>query len=153
MYRSVLSRSDLMQSMQIHSVPSVNSALLNILLTALSLISTGEGPVVTVVSTTSTTIQLSWTSSGPEIDSYEVMWVRDTTGECFEEHMNNTTINDDSFTSYNTTITRLEENSSYIIIVFEINVAWSAVSVQVIGMTMEAGEAKHITLWVKQQSK
>ena len=98
---------------------------------------------MTVVSTTSTTIQLSWTSSGPEVDSYEIMWDRDTSRECSEEHMNITTINDDS-TSYNLTIPGLEEDSSYIIIVLETNAAGTAVSNPVIAMTLEASEALNV---------
>ena len=94
---------------------------------------------MTVVSTTSTTIRLSWTSSGPEVDSYEIMWERDTSGECSEEHINITTINNVS-TSYNFTIKGLEEDSSYIITVKETNAAGSAVGDPVIATTLEAGE-------------
>ena len=98
---------------------------------------------MSVVSTTSTTIQLSWTSSGPEVDSYEVMWERHTLRECSEEHMDITSINDSS-TSYNFTILGLEEDSIYKIIVLESNVAGSAVSNPVIAKTLEAGEALNV---------
>ena len=89
--------------------------------------------------TTATTISLSWTSAGSEIDSYEVMWETDDVGGCSGgSDMGSTTIIDDS-TSYN--ITELEEDSTYSITVTASNPAGSsAVSNTVTAMTMEAGE-------------
>ena len=94
-------------------------------------------PEVTVNSTTATTVSLSWTSAGSVVDSYEVMWERNTSGECPDENNGSTTITDGS-TSY--TITRLEEDSSYIIVVKAANAVGSAVSDPITGMTGEAGE-------------
>ena len=76
-------------------------------------------------------------SSGPEVDSYVVMWVRDTSGECSDEDKGNATITDGS-TFYN--ITKLEEDSNYTITVMATNVAGSEISNPVTGMTGEAGE-------------
>ena len=95
-------------------------------------------PSVTVSSTTSTTISLSWSvPSGSVVDTYEVMWERDTSGECPDEDEGSATITDGS-TSY--TITLLEEDSSYTITVTATNAVGSAVSDPVTGMTGEAGE-------------
>ena len=89
-------------------------------------------------STTATTISLSWSvPSGSVVDSYEVMWERDTSGECPDEDEDSATITDGS-TSY--TITGLEEDSSYTITVTATNAAGSAASEPVTGMTGEAGE-------------
>ena len=94
-----------------------------------------DQPSVTV---NSTTISLSWSvPSGSVVDSYEVVWERDTSGECPDEDEGSVTITDGS-TSY--TITGLEEDSSYTITVTATNVAGSAVSDPVTGMTWEAGE-------------
>ena len=65
------------------------------------------------------------------------MWVRDTSGECFDEDKGNATITDGS-TFYN--ITKLEEDSNYTITVVATNVAGSEISHPVTGMTWEAGE-------------
>ena len=95
-------------------------------------------PSVTVNSTTATTISLSWSvPSGSVVYSYEVVWERDTSGECPDEDEGSATITDGS-TSY--TITLLEEDSSYTITVNATNAAGSAVSDPVTGMTGEAGE-------------
>ena len=95
-------------------------------------------PSVTVSSTTATTISLSWSvPSGSVVDSYEVVWERDTSGECPDEDEGSATITDGS-TSY--TITGLEEASSYTITVTATNAAGSAASDPVTGMTGEAGE-------------
>ena len=95
-------------------------------------------PSVTVSSTTATTISLSWSvPSGSVVDSYEVVWERDTSGECPDEDEGSATITDGS-TSY--TITGLEEDSSYTITVTATNAAGSAASDPVTGMTGEAGE-------------
>ena len=89
--------------------------------------------------TTATTISLSWTGAGSEIDSYVVMWETDDVGGCSGgSDMDSTTITDDS-TSYD--ITGLEEDSTYSITVTASNSAGSsAVSNTVTAMTMEAGE-------------
>ena len=87
--------------------------------------------------TTPTTISLSWTSAGSEIDSYEVMWERDISGECFDVDEGSTTITGDS-TSY--AISRLQEDSNYTITVTATNAAGSEVSVPVTAVTEEAGE-------------
>ena len=92
---------------------------------------------MSVVSTTPTTIQLSWTSSGPEIDSYEVMLKRSTLGQCFEKYLDTITLVV-TFTSYN--FIRLEEDSGYIITVKEINAAGRAVGVPVNATTKQAGK-------------
>ena len=97
-----------------------------------------DQPSVTVSSTNSTTISLSWSvPSGSVVDSYEVVWERDTSGECPDEDEGSATITDGS-TSY--TITGLEEDSSYTITVTATNAAGSVVSDPVTGMTWEAGE-------------
>ena len=95
-------------------------------------------PTAMVNSTSATTISLSWSvPSGSEVDSYEVMWERDTSGECPDEDEGSVTITDGS-TSY--TITELEEDSNYTITVTATNAAGSAVSDPVTGMTGKAGE-------------
>ena len=94
-------------------------------------------PVVTVGSETPTTIQLSWTSSGNEIDRYEVEWKRDTSGQCPIQDTGNATINY-AYNSY--TIKGIEANSSYFITVKAFNVYMNAKSVLVTGMTLTEGE-------------
>ena len=71
------------------------------------------------------------------VDSYEVMWERDTSGECLDVDEGSTTITGGSS---NYTITGLEEDSNYTITVTVNNAAGSTVSVPVTGMTGEAGE-------------
>ena len=94
---------------------------------------------MTAGNTTATTISLSWTSAGSEIDSYVVMWETDDVGGCSGgSDMDSTTITGGS-TSYD--ITELEEDSTYSITVMASNSAGSsAVSNTVTAMTMEAGE-------------
>ena len=87
-------------------------------------------------STTATTISLSWTSAGSVVTSYEVMWQRDTSGDCPDEDEGSMSITDGS-TSY--MITGLEEDSSYSITVEATNAAGSAVSDTVTAVTEEAG--------------
>ena len=94
-------------------------------------------PVVNVDSTTPTTISLTWTSAGSQVDSYEVPWERDTSGECTDVGEDSATISGSS-TSH--TISGLEEDSNYTITVTASNTAGSAVSVPVNAMTGEAGE-------------
>ena len=95
-------------------------------------------PVLSVDSTTATSISLSWTSAGSVVD-YEVMWQRDTSGECSDEDEGNTTITDGS-TSYD--IMGLEEDSNYTVSVMAINSIGNANSDTVTGMTVEAGTKK-----------
>ena len=94
-------------------------------------------PTLSVGDTTPTTISLSWTTGVSFVDSYEVIWKRDISGECPDVDEGSATITDES-TSY--TIARLEEGSNYNITVTAINAAGSAVSVPVTAMTGEAGE-------------
>ena len=70
------------------------------------------------------------------MDSYEVMWQRDTSGECPNEDEGSATITDGS-TSY--TITELEEYSNYDITVIASNVDGSTISDPIYGLTNEAG--------------
>ena len=69
------------------------------------------------------------------------MWDRDTSGECSDVDDDSTTTTGGS-TSY--TISGLEEDSNYTIIVTANNAAGSVVSVPVIGMTGEAGEGLYL---------
>ena len=89
-----------------------------------------------MVSTTATTISLFWTSPVSVVDSYEVMWEKDTSGECPDEDKGNTTITSGS-TSH--TITELEEGSTYTITVTANNAFGSAVSNFVSGVTEDVG--------------
>ena len=94
-------------------------------------------PHVTVGTTTVTSISLSWTSAGSEVDSYEVMWQRHTSGECPDEDEDSISLTNGS-TSYD--IMGLEEDSSYSITVTANNAAGSStVSNTVTAMTLEAG--------------
>ena len=88
-------------------------------------------------STAATTISLSWTSAGSVVDSYEVMWERDTSGECPDEDEGSATITDGSTSD---TITGLEEDSSYTITVTATNAAGSAVSDPVNAKTKIIGD-------------
>ena len=95
-------------------------------------------PNITVGTTTATSISLSWTSAGSEVDSYGVMWQRNTSGEYPNEHEDNISLTDGS-TSYD--IMGLEEDSSYSITVTASNAAGSsAVNNTVTAITLEAGE-------------
>ena len=96
-------------------------------------------PVISVGVSTATSISLSWTSAGSEVDSYEVMWETDDIGGCSGgSDLDSTTITDGS-TSYD--IMGLKEDSSYTISVTASNSAGSsAVSNTVTAMTLEAGE-------------
>ena len=82
------------------------------------------------------TAALSWTSAGSEVDSYEVMWQRDTSGECPDEDMNSTNITDGS-TRY--VISRLFGTSTYRVTVRATNEAGTALSNELLVMTTEAG--------------
>ena len=94
---------------------------------------------MTAGTTTATTITISWTSAGSEIDSYEVMWETDDVGGCTGGSDTGSTTITDGSTSYN--ITELEENSTYSITVTATNpVESSAVSNTDTAMTTVAGE-------------
>ena len=95
-----------------------------------------EIPIVILDEISLTTISISWTIAGSVVDSYEVMWQRDTTGECPNEDEGSATITDGS-TSY--TITGLEEYSNYAITVTASNGVGIMKSNPVTGMTNEAG--------------
>ena len=96
------------------------------------------GPVVTVDSTTSTSIHISWTTICQEVEQYEVAWKRDTTRECpAVEIVSSTLVN--SSTGFN--ITELEENSHYMLTVTA-NTNGLAINNSVIGITAEAGNRR-----------
>ena len=103
----------------------------------LSLPSSVQHPVIDFDSIKATTVSLSWAGAGSVVDSYEVMWERDTSRECPDEDKNSTTITDGS-TSY--TITGLEEDSRYTITVTATNAAGSAASLPITVTTEKAGE-------------
>ena len=94
-------------------------------------------PVVTVTSTMSTSITLTWTVPGPEVESYDVSWERDTSEECPNVDSNSMSV---SGGSAGYTITGLQEDSNYTINVTATNEVGSAVSVPVTEVTGEAGE-------------
>ena len=71
------------------------------------------------------------------MDSYEVTWERDTSGECPDVDEGNETVSG-NITSY--TITQLEEDSSYTINITATNAVDNVTSAPVTGITMEAGE-------------
>ena len=71
------------------------------------------------------------------MDSYEVAWERDTSGECPDVDEGNATVSG-NITSY--TITQLEEDSSYTINITATNAVDNVTSAPVTGITMAAGE-------------
>ena len=94
-------------------------------------------PVVAAKLITSTTIQLSWSSSGSMLNSYEVMWQKTASRKCHEKDTDNgsTTV---FSTSYN--VTGLDEDSRYIFTVKAIDATGSnALSIPITAVTMEAG--------------
>ena len=97
-------------------------------------------PSVSVVTTTATSISLSWSvPSGSMVTSYEVMWQRDTSVGCSYEDEDSRTINTNSIsTGY--VISGLEEDSLYRITVTAVNSFGSIASNPVTAMTEEAGE-------------
>ena len=97
-------------------------------------------PSVTVVTTTATSISLTWSvPSGSVVSSYEVMWQRDTSVGCSDEDEDSRTINTNSIsTAY--TISGLEEDSLYRITVTAVNSIANIISDTVTAMTEEAGE-------------
>jgi len=83
-------------------------------------------------------IHLTWSvPSGSVVDSYEVKWERDTSGECPDEDIGNATITHGP-TSFS--IGQLEESSTYNITVTANNIAGSVASDPVIGMTGKIGK-------------
>ena len=100
----------------------------------------GPGQPTVSVSTTSTSISLSWSvPDGSVVTSYEVIWQRDTSGECPDEDEGSRTINTNSIsTTYSTS--RREEDSLYRITVPGVNSFASIVNDTVTAMTEEAGE-------------
>ena len=89
-----------------------------------------------MTSTTATTISLSWSvPSGSVVDSYEVAWQRDTSGDCPDVDEGSMSITDGS-NSY--TISELEEYSDYTITVTATNAAGSS-AVSDTAVTGEAG--------------
>ena len=94
-------------------------------------------PVISISSTTLTTISLSWTIASGTVDSYEVMWERDTSRECPDVDEGNATITNGSVSYFNV---ELEEDSNYTITVTATNTAGSTTSDSVTGVTGEAGE-------------
>ena len=107
---------------------------------------TVQAPILSVKSTTATTISLSWTSAGSVVNSYEVMWQRDTSGDCPDADDGSTTLTDGS-TSY--TITELEEFSNYTITVIAMNANEMATSNNVTGFTHESGTIKSLLEFCK----
>ena len=100
-----------------------------------------EPPTLSVGSTTATSITLSWTSAGSVVDSYKVMWQRDTSGDCPDDDEGNTILNGGS-TSYN--ITGLEEYSNYTITVMAIKSNDMATSNNITELTIEAGKSMFV---------
>ena len=94
-------------------------------------------PVLSVITTSATSISLSWTSTDSEDVSYEVMWETDDIGGCSGvRDMNSTTVTDGS-TSYD--IMGLEEDSSYSI-TLTVSSPETRDSVNVTVKTLEAGK-------------
>ena len=95
-------------------------------------------PTTRILATTDTTLSLLWSiPSGITVDSYEVMWQRDTSGECSNEDEGSATVTDGS-TSY--TITGLEEYSNYTITVTAADISGSITIDPVTGTTNGAGK-------------
>ena len=94
-------------------------------------------PVLSVITTSATSISLSWTSTDSEDVSYEVMWETDDIGGCSGvRDMNSTTVTDGS-TSYD--IMGLEEDSSYSI-TLTVSSPETRDSVNITVKTLEAGK-------------
>ena len=98
------------------------------------------GPSVTVVTTTSTIIALSWSVSiGSVVTRYDVVWQRDTSVGCSDEDEGNSTRNTNAISTIYTVL-GLEEDSLYKITVTAVNSIASIASETVTAMTEEAGE-------------
>ena len=96
-----------------------------------------RAPTVIDSSVGAFSISISWTSSGPVVERYEVEWQRDTSGECPDEHTDSATVSGGSERSYD--ITDLFGDSSYSIRVSAMNAAGSAISDPLVISTAEAG--------------
>ena len=92
--------------------------------------------MVTLESVGAFTASLSWTRAGSVVDSYEVMWQRDTSAECSDEDEGSATITDGSL-SY--VINDLFGVSDYSITVSATNEVSTAVSEELPITTTEAG--------------
>ena len=90
---------------------------------------------------TATTISLSWSvPSGSVVTSYEVMWQRDTSGDCPGDDEGSMSVTTTDI-STSLTITVEQEDSDYTITVTAVNAAGSsAASNAVTARTGEAGE-------------
>ena len=91
---------------------------------------------VAVGTTTATSISLSWTSAGSEVDSYEVMWISDECPDDVDE--GSATITDITDTSY--IIEDLREGTRYTITVSATNSVGTSRSDSVTVETQELGE-------------
>ena len=80
---------------------------------------------------------ISWDGSGPVVDSYEVNWQRNTSGECGDEHQDSSTISG-SDSSYD--FTNLFGNSLYSVTVTASNSAGTATGTALFISTSEAGK-------------
>ena len=93
-------------------------------------------PTIGLTTPTETSVSITWTvDAGSVVESYRVLWQRDTSVGCPGEDEGNETLTGDP-TSHN--VTGLEEDSSYIITLWASNAAGS-VDVGVAVMTLEAG--------------
>ena len=90
---------------------------------------------VTVDTTTATSLSLSWTSAGSNVDGYEVMWTSDDCPSDVDE--GSATITDITETSY--IIGGLREGTRYAITVSATNSAGALPSDTVTGDTQELG--------------
>ena len=100
-----------------------------------------RAPTVSESSVGPFSISISWTSSGPVVERYEVEWQRDTSGVCPDEHTDSATVSGGSERSYD--ITGLFGDSSYSIRVKAMNAAGSAISDPLVISTTEAGNISH----------
>ena len=97
---------------------------------------------VTVGTTTATTISLSWTITGSEVDSYEVMWTSDECSDDVDE--GSATITETSYI-----IEGLREGTRYTITVSATNSAGTSSSDSVTGETEELGSLMCVQCIVK----
>ena len=94
---------------------------------------------MTISSATATTLSFSWSSAGSVIESYTVLWARDSFEECVHQINDSFTLTG-SLNSY--VLTGLEEDSNYMITVTATNVAGStATGDPVIGRTLPSSKS------------